>query len=111
MNRLTRKIDSLKYYPNTNRLVSVEEIIYKLGKLEDLEENVGYSLKTACEKARKYDDKETSMKPLIENDVIICSYVGDDELYLCPKCGSHLSLTQNYCDRCGQKLDWSDENE
>lgn len=39
MSRLTKKIDTLKYVPNTERLVAVEEIIYKLGKLEDLEEN------------------------------------------------------------------------
>lgn len=39
MSRLTKKIDALKYVPNTERLVAIEEIIYKLGKLEDLEEN------------------------------------------------------------------------
>ncbi len=38
MSRLTKKIDSLKYVPTTEKLVSVEEIIYKLGKFEDLME-------------------------------------------------------------------------
>lgn len=36
MSRLTEKIHSLKYVPSNEKLVSVEEIIYKLGKLEDL---------------------------------------------------------------------------
>lgn len=28
--------------------------------------------------------------------------------YLCPSCRSIVSCNQNYCDECGQKLDWSE---
>ena len=44
--------------------------------------------------------------------------VMDKNIYLCPNCGSNaetdcgddmLDYRLNYCDNCGQKLDWSDE--
>lgn len=39
-------------------------------------------------------------------------FTEDKEFVLCPCCnGKGLSDKQNYCDNCGQKLDWSDENE
>lgn len=37
-------------------------------------------------------------------------FTEDKEFALCPCCnGKGLSDKQNYCDNCGQKLDWSDE--
>lgn len=37
-------------------------------------------------------------------------FTEDKEFVLCPCCnGKGLSDKQNYCDNCGQKLDWSDE--
>ena len=44
--------------------------------------------------------------------------VGERNIYLCPNCGANaetdcgddmLDYRLNYCDNCGQKLDWSDE--
>lgn len=33
--------------------------------------------------------------------------LADGLYYLCPKCGITLDREfQNYCDRCGKKLDW-----
>lgn len=30
--------------------------------------------------------------------------------YVCPDCGKHLLRTWvNYCEKCGQRLDWSEE--
>ena len=29
----------------------------------------------------------------------------------CPNCGSEWILKYNYCDKCGQRLDWSDEDD
>ena len=42
-------------------------------------------------------DKETPKKPL--------------GLSICPNCQNRLYIDQKYCDKCGQKLDWSKENE
>lgn len=37
-------------------------------------------------------------------------FTEDKEFALCPCCnGKGLSDKQNYCDNCGQKFDWSDE--
>ena len=35
------------------------------------------------------------------------------DIHYCPNCGERLfdDVEQNYCDVCGQKLDWSDEDE
>ena len=58
-------------------------------------------------------DKETpkKVKAEIMSDYVECHYVQSYEIYVCPVCGLHLSPTQNYCDRCSQKLDWSDEDD
>ena len=29
-------------------------------------------------------------------------------VYKCPRCDSFISRSSNYCDKCGQALDWSD---
>lgn len=55
MNRLTEKVHNLRYFPTTEKLVSVDEIIYKLGKLEDLLEKYNInSLKKLDEILRIY---------------------------------------------------------
>ena len=37
-------------------------------------------------------------------------FTEDKEFVLCPCCnGNGLADKQEYCDNCGQKLDWSDE--
>ena len=30
---------------------------------------------------------------------------------ICPNCGSTLETRRNYCDECGQKLDWGEDND
>ena len=63
----------------------------------------------AIEKAIK------ALKKQIPKKVIM-----DKNIYLCPNCGSNaetdcgddmLDYRLNFCDTCGQKLDWSDEND
>ena len=68
--------------------------------------------KELVDKAKKYDEKETpkKVKAEIMSDYVEYHYVQSYEIYVCPVCGLHLSPTQNYCDRCSQKLDWSDED-
>lgn len=46
-------------------------------------------------------EKQVSKKP---------DFTEDKEFALCPCCnGKGLFNKQKYCDNCGQKLDWSDE--
>lgn len=46
-------------------------------------------------------EKQIPMKP---------DFTEDKEFALCPCCnGKSLLDKQKYCDNCGQKLDWSDE--
>lgn len=46
-------------------------------------------------------EKQVSKKP---------DFTEDKEFALCPCCnGKGLLNKQKYCDNCGQKLDWSDE--
>lgn len=51
-------------------------------------------------------DKETPKKITIVEGI-------DNAMYFCPECGSYLCEEPklNYCSNCGQKLDWSEENE
>lgn len=60
-------------------------------------------------------DKSTPKKIIIKD--IKCSYI-KFRIY-CPTCGKIVDRTNNpygnmldvkYCDQCGQKLDWSDED-
>ena len=30
-------------------------------------------------------------------------------MYICPCCNDFVKVSHNYCQNCGQKLDWSDE--
>lgn len=63
-------------------------------------------VKEACDKAEKYDEKETPKKPLRFKDKF---YISPPKCPICktiPHTGN-----QKYCDECGQKLDWSDEDD
>lgn len=50
-------------------------------------------------------DKETPKNVVKRTMPII------DEVYCCSKCGQQVELTQNYCDKCGQRLGWEVEDE
>lgn len=62
---------------------------------------------------QKLVDKETPMRVLVEVWELSST---DEKDILCPKCNALLGTTEeryesNYCYNCGQKLDWSDEDE
>ena len=46
-------------------------------------------------------DKETSKK--------VKPFPNSFYIKICPNCGSTLETKRNYCDECGQRLDWSKE--
>lgn len=67
-------------------------------------------VKLACEKAEKYDELKTAKKPRKELDGLN-SYFSTYNHY-CPKCNQPLNkFTHNFCNRCGTKIDWSEEDE
>lgn len=59
------------------------------------------AIRDAFELADKALEKQIPKKP---------DFTEDKEFVLCPCCnGNGLADKQEYCDNCGQKLDWSDE--
>lgn len=64
-------------------------------------------------KYKKLAEKAESQKPFARREIFE-SYPKKDRVvtvYLCPRCGTSLSSFDipNYCDNCGQALDWSEE--
>ena len=93
----------------------------KLGKYEDMEEQVVERLKEASYERFGNDgmgiaiqalEKQIPKKPTYEGD----GYAPDgtfvlDE-WICPCCGKRYKVDYDdydYCPNCGQKIDWSDE--
>ena len=44
---------------------------------------------------------------LTKQDAITPIKESFDDYYCCPRCDFQLEFGQNYCDDCGQKLNWS----
>ena len=63
-------------------------------------ENHGYISDDVKDMTIKALEKQIPKKPKT-ND----SYI----MYICPCCNNFIKLCKNYCEYCGQKLDWSDE--
>lgn len=68
-----------------------------------LEEVQQYRKIGTVEECRTAREKQMPKKP---------DFTEDKEFALCPCCnGKGLLNKQKYCDNCGQKLDWSDEDD
>ena len=76
---------------------SIKEICHKYSAINILQELV--------DKANKYDKKETPKKP-IEGKIIYNSFE-NIQTYHC-SCGRELSFADNYCGKCGTKIDWNE---
>lgn len=59
------------------------------------------ALTIAIDMLEKQIEKKPKNKLYLESDNM---YVGQ-----CPNCGFGMNSEMNYCDLCGQKLDWSEE--
>lgn len=69
--------------------------------IQALEEVQKYREIGSIEECRASREKQIAKKP---------DFTEDKEFALCPCCnGKGLLNKQKYCDNCGQKLDWSDE--
>lgn len=63
-------------------------------------------------------EKQIPKKPIVKS--YFCHYVNYQD-FLCPYCRNHIILKvdgnfiagkkQQYCDNCGQALDWSEQND
>ena len=56
--------------------------------------------KEALQISVKALEKQIPRKPKTNDNYI---------MYICPCCNNFIKLCRNYCENCGQKLDWSDE--
>lgn len=117
MKRLTEKLNGGLYNTYCTKkplenLANLGEVVQKLGQLEDLEEMLGIDLEKlqeTVEKAKKYDEKETSIKVKVIDEPDL------HYIYYCPSCGATLMVDRdkhpkhlfNYCGKCRQKLDWN----
>ena len=93
----------------------------KLGKYEDMEEQVVERLKEVSYERFGNDgmgiaiqalEKQIPKKPTYEGDGYAPdgTFVWDE--WLCPCCGERYEVDYDdydYCPNCGQKIDWSDE--
>lgn len=94
--------------------VDVKDLIerfkdYKDRVQEDLDSDDDFLLAVVIavlEEVEELDKKETPMKPKYVRQI-------DDEAYLCPNCNNTWTSIKSikYCDECGQKLDWSIEED
>lgn len=84
--------------------MSIQTVKEDIDILESIEfEDVGYYLQLEHEKfVLEALEKQMPKKPVIPFDSI-------NREYECPKCPHRVYKTQQYCDKCGQALDWSEE--
>lgn len=79
---------------------AIAEIRFNMSTIGLKEDSVKRVVK-ARDLAIKALEKQIPKKP---------DFTEDKEFALCPRCnGKGLLDKQKYCDNCGQKLDWSDE--
>lgn len=93
MELIIQALETIKKLSDRNMTI---EILENYMQFEDECVKKGFTFKSVIE-AR---EKQIAKKPDFTEDKIFA---------LCPCCGEGLIDKQKYCDNCGQKLDWSDE--
>ena len=79
---------------------AIREVRFNMSKI-GLSDKAAKRVVEARNMAIKALEKQIPKKP---------DFTADKEFALCPCCnGKGLLNKQKYCDNCGQKLDWSDE--
>ena len=79
---------------------AIKEVRFNMSKI-GLSDKAAKRVVEARNMAIKALEKQIPKKP---------DFTADKEFALCPCCnGKGLLNKQKYCDNCGQKLDWSDE--
>lgn len=78
-----------------------EEIAFDFDRaIQALKENQEYKKIGTLEEVREAVEKQKKKKPRASN-----------RCYVCPRCGlvTSLKIKHNYCDACGQHIDWREE--
>lgn len=78
-----------------------EEIAFDFDRaIQALKENQEYKKIGTLEEVREAVEKQKKKKPRASN-----------RCYVCPRCGlvTSLKIKHNYCDACGQHIDWSEK--
>ena len=109
-----RDLDIIRFNPHWDELVN-EEYWQELMEMaiKALEEVQKYRAIGTPEECRAAVEKQTAKKPDYEGDGYADGHLVYDT-WICPCCGKHYEVdydNYNYCPDCGQKLDWSDEDE
>lgn len=99
---IKKTIDSLEFLIDEDcsdtQFDYIEEIESAIKALTELQQYHAIGTPEECRTAR---EKQIPKKP---------DFTEDKEFALCPCCnGNGLADKQEYCDNCGQKLDWSGE--
>lgn len=99
---IKKTIDSLEFLIDEDcsdtQFDYIEEIESAIKALTELQQYHAIGTPEECRTAR---EKQIPKKP---------NFTEDKEFALCPCCnGNGLADKQEYCDNCGQKLDWSGE--
>ncbi len=99
---IKKAIDSLEFLIDEDcsdtQFDYIEEIESAIKALTELQQYHAIGTPEECRTAR---EKQIPKKP---------DFTEDKEFALCPCCnGNGLADKQEYCDNCGQKLDWSGE--
>ena len=83
--------------------IAGENILYKMGDKEI----------SAIEMAMEALEKQIPKKPYLEGDGYADGYLVYDT-WICPHCEKHYEVDYDdydYCPNCGQKIDWSEQND
>ena len=103
-------------------LIVEDHKLIRVGIKSVFDEAEGYDViaeaetaKEAINKANKYDEKTTPMKPIRKRIYYNCRNGECDKsfIYYCPVCNFNSVEKDyaNFCPNCGQKLSWDDEDE
>lgn len=78
-----------------------------------LEEVQQYRAIGTVEECQAAVEKQSAKRPDLEGDGYADEHLVYDT-WICPNCGKHYEVdydNYDYCPDCGQKIEWSDENE
>lgn len=92
----------IKYFYKRMELGDIENdtqqnaYVMAVDALEEIQE---YRTLGTVEELRLVKEKQISKKPKTDDRYV---------MYICPCCNDFVKVSHNYCQNCGQKLDWSD---
>lgn len=90
-----------------------EEIAFDFNRaIQELKENQEYKKLGTLEEVREAVEKQRTKKPTYDGDGYAPdgTFVWDE--WICPKCGNIYEVDYDdydYCPKCGQHIDWSEE--